>query len=261
MPSPYFHGQPIHVPAWGGLVLRFPPSMYSPDDYLWLWTGSGNWSSFFATPGYGHVVPLAPDGSNRTFATHDGTTTYRLGTAPLVAPAPAELTLATKTPTEVLTSAWSPADQAVVAAADTSFWRLETEGTSRPGHLFRFSWPASGGPDLAACLGTGAGCQVSRVALSWRGVATGDTSSQVTNATISFLDGLRWSQVASAGSSGVAGVASATATITDVNAIGRLAFGPGDELLASVIVASGTLTPRSLLRTDDVSLTVTYRLP
>ena len=259
--TPYWNGDPEYSPALGGLVHGARSNPFSTDNNLYRWTGSGNWTIHFSAPGYGLVRPIAADGANRTFALHDFQTTYAVNaTAPPVQVAGIDNPYAVDFPTAGV-SAWSPDDQAVFLASGSTTYRLETEGTSRPGHLFRFSWPASGGPDLRACLGAGTGCQITRVDLAWSGVATGDRNTQTSNATLQVLDGLRFTPVASGTSSGVAGVASLAAAITDRNLIGRLAFGPGAELVAATTVASGTLTAAAQLRTDSVTAKVTYRLP
>jgi hypothetical protein len=99
------------------------------------------------------------------------------------------------------------------------------------------------------------------VDLAWGGVATGNRTTQTSSATLWLLDGLRWVPLAAGSSSGVAGTVSIAAATTDRNLIGRMAFGPASEVVAAVTVASGTLSANSLLRTENISLKVTYRLP
>jgi hypothetical protein len=259
--SPYWAGNPVHSPALGGIVLPAKINPFGPDNILAVWSGSGAWTRPFTAAGYGLVRPLAADGSGRTFALHDSVTTYLAGASPIVQVASVENPFAIAFPTLTGVSAWSPDDRAVYLAGGPSTYRLETEASSRPGHLLRFAYPSSGGPDLHTCMAGGAACPVSRVELGWSGVATGNRTNQGSSATLWLLDGPRWIPLASATSSTVAGHASATGVVTDPNLIGRMAFGPGSEIVAAVTVDSNTLSASSLLRTEDVSLKVTYRLP
>jgi hypothetical protein len=262
---PYNVGKPVHSPSLGGILAGHKASNpFDPDNVVSRWTGSSlAWdTSYVAATGSGRIAPLAADGGGRTFALHDAFSSWLLAGAGAPQVAPVEDVFPTDYPTDASASAWGTADQGVYAIdAAGNTWRLETEGTSRPGHLFRFSWPSSGGPDLRDCLGAGAACQVSRLDLFWLGVASGNRNTLATNALVQAFDGVRWLSLGTVASAGVAGQVSRTSSITDTNLIGRMASGPGHELDFSVLVNSGPLSAASLLRTDDVSLTVTYRLP
>lgn len=245
-------GAPAATP--GGFAFAMQP-YYSPDTRIWEWVPGGGFLTAYGGAGLGIVVPIAADGAGRTFLLQRSATLLLSGGA--ATDAHVEAPSGHGFPTSASASGWDPALASVVVLSGGQTWHLETERLSRPGQLFRVAWPTGGGPG-GDCFLPGAACEVQEVEVAWRGLAAAEEGVTPAGADLAVWDGLAWVPVASAGASPTF-EAAAAAAVTDPAVLSRL-LGPGAELDLAIVLPAGTL-PAPLLRSDDVSLSVRYRLP
>ena len=248
-------GPPSYSAALGSLVVPSKSNPYGPDCILNLFA-AGTWSSSGVLTGWGAINVLADDARGRTFGVHNATTTYQLAASPYVSVAQVDDPGGTGYPVSVTASAWDPSRPATLLLSGGSTWYLEPEAASTPAHLFRAAYASAGGPPASSCLaGT---CSISSVRLGWTGVATSAENVAATQALLSIWDGTRFYPVTTV-SAAVGATATVSLDITNPILIGRMGNTAGELVTALKINASPLSTP--LLRTDDVSVTVTYRLP
>lgn len=247
---------PAAMAGQAGVYFLYKQLLSNPDWYLAAWTPAGGYQSVYSAAGRGSIAPVAADASGRTFVLQRYGTLLLSGST--LVPAGVEDPRGVGFPIAVDASAWDPVQNAVVVLDGPRTWWLETEPRSRPGQLFRVAWPAGTGAG-GDCFEPAGTCRVRSVDVTWRGSLAANEGASGSTATLSLWNQSRWIPVASA--SGSAGAqASASAPVTDAALLRLLASGQQPEIdLAIVLPASGLTAP--LLRTDDLSLTVTYRLP
>lgn len=248
--------------ALGGLAMGAHWDPYGADDRLYTWASGGTWQQLFNVPGYGRLWPLPPDGFGRTFVLHGAGQLYQAvaGATPVLQPVRVDDPTGSGAPPDwtATGAAWNAADQALYVASGLGTYRLQAESGARPGHLFRIAYPASGGPDTGGCLGLATSCDISRVDVTWAGIATAQEGVAGTSATLSAWDGVTWLTLGTV-TAGAGVQARSSVAVTSPNAIGRLGNNPAHEL-AVALRTNGSSTQTPLLRSDEFSLKVTYRL-
>lgn len=209
--------------------------------------------------GLGMHDPLAPDASGRSFLLTPSRVTETLAADLTRTPAAVDLPFGLPPAGAVQASIWDPVGLGVAVAFPGEIWRLESEAASRPGHLFRAAYARSGGPDPTGCLVSPATCPIASVTFAWTGIATPQEGVAATSAAVSAWDGTRFVRLGTVTAPpGVAG--SGSYRIADPALIGLLGSAHSGEVTLAVEVLGGPL-PAPLVRTDDVSVQVAYRLP
>jgi hypothetical protein len=254
--SPTCWGAPAAAGALPGVYFACVVP-FNPDHRLYQWTAAGGTSLVFGAAGHGTIRPIAADGSNRTFVLQQYGALQLSGSS--LVEASIDDPRGVGYPRGAIASAWDASQQSVVVLEGTRTWNLESEGRSRPGHLFRVAWPTGGGAG-GDCFQRGGSCTVRSVTAAWAGALAAAEGSAGASATLSLWNDSQWYQVASATSLTAGAPTSATGAVTDPTLLARLAVGRPAEIDVAVVMSTASL-PAPLLRTDDVSVTVTYRLP